>query len=397
MEKFRISVRSLVEFLLHSGDIDGGKGGMADKEAMQLGSRIHRKIQGSMGAGYRPEVSLKAEIVKETFTLFVEGRADGILEQDGRITVDEIKGVYRSLDAMEKPDLLHLAQAKCYAAIYGSEQKLDVISVQMTYCNLETEEIRRFVQEFSVKELKSWFDELTEQYCKWCEMQVKWKTCRQESIHACVFPFPYREGQKQLAAAVYRTIAHRKKLFIQAPTGVGKTISTVFPTVKAVGENLGEKIFYLTAKTVTRTVAEEAFSVLKGKGLRYKVLTLTAKEKICPLEEVKCNPIECPYAKGHYDRVNEAVFEMLNETEVFDREAIWKQSEKWKVCPYEMTLDLSMWVDAVICDYNYVFDPNARLKRFFGDNIKGEYLFLIDEAHNLVERGREMYLSLIHI
>ena len=233
MEKFRISVRSLVEFLLHSGDIDGGKGGMADKEAMQLGSRIHRKIQGSMGAGYRPEVSLKAEIVKETFTLFVEGRADGILEQDGRITVDEIKGVYRSLDAMEKPDLLHLAQAKCYAAIYGSEQKLDVISVQMTYCNLETEEIRRFVQEFSVKELKSWFDELTEQYCKWCEMQVKWKTCRQESIHACVFPFPYREGQKQLAAAVYRTIAHRKKLFIQAPTGVGKTISTVFPTVKA--------------------------------------------------------------------------------------------------------------------------------------------------------------------
>lgn len=395
MEKFRISVRSLVEFLLHSGDIDGGKGGMADKEAMQLGSRIHRKIQGSMGAGYRPEVSLKAEIVKETFTLFVEGRADGILEQDGRITVDEIKGVYRSLDAMEKPDLLHLAQAKCYAAIYGSEQKLDVISVQMTYCNLETEEIRRFVQEFSVKELKSWFDELTEQYCKWCEMQVKWKTCRQESIHACVFPFPYREGQKQLAAAVYRTIAHRKKLFIQAPTGVGKTISTVFPTVKAVGENLGEKIFYLTAKTVTRTVAEEAFSVLKGKGLRYKVLTLTAKEKICPLEEVKCNPIECPYAKGHYDRVNEAVFEMLNETEVFDREAIWKQSEKWKVCPYEMTLDLSMWVDAVICDYNYVFDPNARLKRFFGDNIKGEYLFLIDEAHNLVERGRTMYSTSI--
>lgn len=370
MEKFRISVRSLVEFLLHSGDIDGGKGGMADKEAMQLGSRIHRKIQGSMGAGYRPEVSLKAEIVKETFTLFVEGRADGILEQDGRITVDEIKGVYRSLDAMEKPDLLHLAQAKCYAAIYGSEQKLDVISVQMTYCNLETEEIRRFVQEFSVKELKSWFDELTEQYCKWCEMQVKWKTCRQESIHACVFPFPYREGQKQLAAAVYRTIAHRKKLFIQAPTGVGKTISTVFPTVKAVGENLGEKIFYLTAKTVTRTVAEEAFSVLKGKGLRYKVLTLTAKEKICPLEEVKCNPIECPYAKGHYDRVNEAVFEMLNETEVFDREAIWKQSEKWKVCPYEMTLDLSMWVDAVICDYNYVFDPNARLKRFFWGQYK---------------------------
>ena len=347
VEKFRISVRSLVEFLLRSGDIDGGKGTGTEKEAMQLGSRIHRKIQGSMGTGYRPEVSLKAEIVKEMFTLSVEGRADGILEQDGHITVDEIKGVYRSLDAMEEPDLLHLAQAKCYAAIYGSEQKLGVISVQMTYCNLETEEIRRFVQEFSVEELKSWFDDLTEEYCKWCEMQVRWKKCRQKSIHTCEFPFSYREGQKQLAAVVYRTLANRKKLFIQAPTGVGKTISTVFPAVRAVGENLGEKIFYLTAKTVTRTVAEEAFSVLKGKGLRYKVLTLTAKEKICPLEEAKCNPIECPYAKGHYDRVNRAVFEMLNETEVFDREAIWKRSEKWKVCPYEMTLDLPMWVDAV--------------------------------------------------
>ena len=395
MEKFRISVRSLVEFLLHSGDIDGGKGGMADKEAMQLGSRIHRKIQGSMGAGYRPEVSLKAEIVKETFTLFVEGRADGILEQDGRITVDEIKGVYRSLDAMEKPDLLHLAQAKCYAAIYGSEQKLDVISVQMTYCNLETEEIRRFVQEFSVKELKSWFDELTEQYCKWCEMQVKWKTCRQESIHACVFPFPYREGQKQLAAAVYRTIAHRKKLFIQAPTGVGKTISTVFPTVKAVGENLGEKIFYLTAKTVTRTVAEEAFSVLKGKGLRYKVLTLTAKEKICPLEEVKCNPIECPYAKGHYDRVNDAVYDLITTEDDFTRERMLEQAEKYQVCPFEMSLDASLYADVIICDYNYVFDPNVYLKRFFSEGEKGDYIFLVDEAHNLVERGREMYSAVL--
>lgn len=263
MEKFRISVRSLVEFLLHSGDIDGGKGGMADKEAMQLGSRIHRKIQGSMGAGTDRKFHLKAEIVKETFTLFVEGRADGILEQDGRITVDEIKGVYRSLDAMEKPDLLHLATRSVMRAIYGSEQKLDVISVQMTYCNLETEEIRRFVQEFSVKELKSWFDELTEQYCKWCEMQVKWKTCRKESIHACVFPFPYREGQKQLAAAVYRTIAHRKKLFIQAPTGVGKTISTVFPTVKAVGENLGEKIFYLTAEDGHKDRCRRSFFCFK--------------------------------------------------------------------------------------------------------------------------------------
>lgn len=391
MEQIHISVRSLVEFLLRSGDITSGKGGIADKEAMQLGSRIHRKIQSRMGAGYQAEVPLKIQIQREKFCLTIEGRADGIEQREDGTIIDEIKGVYRNVNTLLQPDPLHLAQAKCYAAIYGKDKGLEQIRVQMTYCNLETEEIRRFEDKYLMEELEQWFTALVEEYCRWCQMQTEWKICRQESIHECEFPFTYREGQKQLAASVYRTIEHKKKIFIQAPTGVGKTISTVFPAVKAVGEGLGERIFYLTAKTVTRTVAEEAFSILKKRGLRYKVLTLTAKEKICPMEETVCDPEHCAYAKGHYDCVNAAVFDMLTETENFDREAILQQSEKWNVCPYEMTLDLSMWVDAVICDYNYVFDPNAKLKRFFGDGIKGDYLFLIDEAHNLVERGRQMY------
>lgn len=391
MEKIRISVRNLVEFLLRSGNIDNRKGGMADKEAMQLGSRLHRKIQNQMGAGYRAEAALKTEIEKTDFVLQIEGRADGILETEKGTVIDEIKGIYRNIHALEEPFEVHLAQAKCYAAIYGREHGLEKISVQMTYCSLETEEIRRFVLEYETEELGRWFDSLADEYCKWCRMQVEWKRRRQESIHRSVFPFPYREGQKELASAVYRTIARGKKIFIQAPTGVGKTISTVFPAVKAVGEGLGEKIFYLTAKTVTRTVAEEAFMLLKEQGLKYKVLTLTAKEKICPLAECSCNPEDCPYAKGHYDRVNDAAFDMLENTEEFDREALIKQSEKWRVCPFELSLDVSVWADAVICDYNYVFAPRARLKRFFGEGVKGNYLFLIDEAHNLVERGREMY------
>jgi len=205
------------------------------------------------------------------------------------------------------------------------------------------------------------------------------------------FPFPYRNGQKDLATAVYRTIWHRKKLFIQAPTGVGKTISAIFPAVKAVGEGLGEKIFYLTAKTITRTVAAEAFTLLKNRGLRYKVVTLTAKEKICACDEMDCNPEHCPFAKGHYDRINDAVYDMVTNYSDFSRDALLAQSEKWQVCPFELSLDVSLWVDAVICDYNYVFDPRARLKRFFGEGMKRDYIFLIDEAHNLVERGREMY------
>ena len=411
METIRISVRNLVEFILRSGDIDNRKGGMADKEAMQLGSRLHRKIQGQMDAGYRAEVPLK---YVETFALSgsrngteggeehryelsVEGRADGIFMEDGQEIIDEIKGIYRPLSFLEEPVAVHLAQAKCYACIYAMQKDLPEVGVQMTYCNLESEEIRRFPSHYSTEELKEWFEQLISEYRTWCEFQILWKEKRQASIRTIRFPFSYREGQKDLAAAVYRTIQRKKKIFIQAPTGVGKTISTVFPAVKAVGEGLGEKIFYLTAKTITRTVAEEAFGLLKQQGLFYKVVTLTAKEKICPLEEAECDPVHCPYAKGHFDRINDAVFEMLKETDDFSREALLRQSEKWKVCPFELSLDVSIWVDAVICDYNYVFDPTAHLKRFFGEGSggKGSYIFLIDEAHNLVERGREMYSALL--
>ena len=400
MEEIRVSVRNLVEFILRSGDIDNRRGAMADKDAMQMGSRLHRKIQGKMGADYHAEVPLRTQIDCDGFLLIVEGRADGIFEQDGQTVIDEIKGVFRDVERMEEPDPVHLAQARCYACIYAEQQNLEKIGVQMTYANLDTEEIRRFSSSYTRSELEEWFAHLTEAYQKWAQMQLEWKTERKASIGKTVFPYPYREGQKELASAVYRTIWHGKKLFIQAPTGVGKTLSTVFPAVQAVGQELGDKIFYLTAKTITRTVAEEAFSLLKKQGLYYKVLTLTAKEKICFCEEPDCNPEKCPYAKGHFDRVNDAVYELLTSYEEnsanYSRERIMKQAEKWKVCPFEMALDVSLWSDAIICDYNYVFDPQAKLKRFFAEGVKGDYLFLIDEAHNLVERGREMYSATLY-
>ena len=232
-------------------------------------------------------------------------------------------------------------------------------------------------------------------YEKWARFQIEWREERNASVKRVEFPYDYRKGQRELVSSVYRTILRKKKLFIQAPTGVGKTMAAVFPAVKAVGEELGEKIFYLTAKTITRTVASQAFEILRKQDLKMKVITLTAKEKICFCEETICNPDACPYAKGHFDRVNAAVYELLTSTDEMSREVLEEQARKWNVCPFEMALDVSQWVDAVICDYNYVFDPNAHLKRFFGDGVKGEYLFLIDEAHNLVERGRTMYSTSI--
>ena len=392
----RISVRSLVEFILREGDIDNRVSGSMEKDAMLLGGKIHRKIQSRMGTNYTAEVPLKIQMPCDGFVLQIEGRADGVLKDDGKVLIDEIKGILRSLEHLEAPVPVHSAQAKCYAYIYAVQNSLKCIDVQMTYCQMETEEIRRFCQEFEFQELQTWFQDLVTQYEKWAKFEIEWRNVRNDSIRQIEFPFPYREGQRDLVASVYRTILRKKKLFIQAPTGVGKTMATVFPAVRAVGEGLGEKIFYLTAKTIMRTVAEQAFSLLKEKGLLYKTITLTAKEKICFCEEAECNPDACPYAKGHFDRVNDAVFDLITHSGDWSREVLEEQAKKHMVCPFEMSLDVSDWADAVICDYNYAFDPQAHLKRFFSESGKGEYLFLIDEAHNLVERGREMYSASLY-
>ena len=392
----RISVRSLVEFILREGDIDNRVSGSMEKDAMLLGGKIHRKIQSRMGTNYTAEVPLKIQMPCDGFVLQIEGRADGVLKDDGKVLIDEIKGILRSLEHLEAPVPVHLAQAKCYAYIYAVQNSLKCIDVQMTYCQMETEEIRRFCQKFEFQELQTWFQDLVTQYEKWAKFEIEWRNVRNDSIRQIEFPFPYREGQRDLVVSVYRTILRKKKLFIQAPTGVGKTMATVFPAVRAVGEGLGEKIFYLTAKTITRTVAEQAFSLLKEKGLLYKTITLRAKEKICFCEEAECNPDACPYAKGHFDRVNDAVFDLITHSGDWSREVLEEQAKKHMVCPFEMSLDVSNWADAVICDYNYAFDPQAYLKRFFSESGKGEYLFLIDEAHNLVERGREMYSASLY-
>ena len=389
--KVRISVRNLVEFILRSGDLDNSRGSSGDKEAMLKGGRLHRKIQRSMKGNYQAEVSLKRESEYEDVSIQVEGRADGIFTEDGEFWIDEIKGTYGNLQAMEVPVPVHRAQAMCYGWIYGEKEGLSQIGIQMTYSHLDTEDTRRFREIFSMEELKNWYQKLLDDYHKWISCSLSWKKERNASMKDLQFPFPYREGQREIVSGVYHTVSSKKTLFVQAPTGVGKTMSAIFPSVRAIGEGKGETLFYLTAKTITGTVAWEAFHTLRENGLKFKVTAITAKEKLCFLDSPECTPEKCPYAKGHFDRVNDAIYELWTTEEVYSREVIRAHAEKWQVCPFEMCLDLSVWVDGVICDYNYAFDPNVHLKRFFGENISGDYIFLIDEAHNLVERGREMY------
>ncbi|MEZ3474411.1 MAG: ATP-dependent DNA helicase [Lachnospiraceae bacterium] len=414
--ELRVSVRQLVEFILREGSIDNRKSGGPDT-AMQEGSRIHKMLQRRMGSDYHAEAGLKYTWVCAEYNIIIEGRADGIIDSnwearaqedikkeeikknENKVVIDEIKGTYRDLKRITTPVGVHLAQAKCYAFMYASQHHLDQIGVRMTYCQIESEEIKYFHEDFTFEALQRWFEELMLEYKKWADFQFTWSTVRTSSIKQLAFPFPYREGQKELVTYVYQTVYHKRKLFLEAPTGVGKTISTVFPAVKSMGEGMTEKLFYLTAKTITRTVAQECFGLLQQNGLHVKTIVLTAKDKICFMrqgeaakEEAECNPEACPYADGHFDRINDAMYDLLTHEENFTRETVQAYAAKHQVCPFELSLDMSLFSDVVICDYNYVFDPRVYLKRFFADGLgKRDYVFLIDETHNLLDRGREMY------
>lgn len=416
-KQIRISVRNLVEFILKSGDLDNTRA-RADMDAMQAGSRIHRKLQKQMGSNYTAEVPLSITVPIErdgiTFELTIDGRADGVIISDEKIDdfsvftfeevtnqraeiiIDEIKGVYMDLAYLTAPIGVHRSQAMCYAYIYANKYQHKYIGVRITYCNLETESVRYFDETLSFEELQIWFEHVMNEYSKWAVWQLKWIENRNAAIKELEFPFSYREGQKELVTGVYKTLLRKKKLFIEAPTGVGKTISTVFPSVKAMGEGIVEKVFYLTAKTITRTVAEDAFQIMVERGLPLKVVTITAKEKVCILDKPDCNPGSCEFAKGYFDRVNDAVFDLLTNENKISRDIIDAYAIKHRVCPFEMGLDVTLWSDAIICDYNYAFDPNVYLRRFFVNDKQSDYVFLVDEAHNLVDRAREMYSAILY-
>jgi len=395
MNTIKISVRNLVEFVMRSGDLSVSSTGLKDPDAMQEGTRIHKKLQRRMGSGYHAEVtlSLSSSVICDgiEFTITVEGRADGIFTDETGENIDEIKGVYRDIRKMEEPVPVHRAQALCYAYIYALKNKRSGMGLRMTYCHIPTEKVRYFTEQLSFEELDMQFHAILMEYAKWAAWQIKWQKIRNASIKEQEFPFPYREGQAALVKGVYQSILRKKRLYIEAPTGVGKTISTVFPSVKSIGEGLTEKIFYLTAKTITRTVAENTFRLLEEQGVKLKCITLTAKEKICILEKPACNPQTCERAKGHFDRINDAVFELLNQETIITRETVLSYAQKHMVCPFEMALDVSTWCDVITGDYNYAFDPNASLKRFFAVEKENNFIFLVDEAHNLVDRAREMY------
>lgn len=389
LTEIRISVRTLVEFLLRSGDIS--RAGYASRQGMLEGTRIHRKIQKEAGAEYQPEVRMSYRKVYDRFVLIVDGIADGVVRTSEGLLIDEIKSVSVSLDQEVMTDNpLHWAQAKCYAYILGQEHGAETVSVRLTYVHIETGKVRPLTRMYSLPDLEGFFEALLAAYAVWATFDAEHKERRNASLTALTFPFEmYRQGQREMAGAVYRAVRDKKLLFAQAPTGIGKTISALFPALKAMGEGLGDKIFYLTAKTVTRQVAEQALLRLERKGMVLRSITLTSRERICRFEAPSCDPEVCFRAKGHYDRINGALYDILTSECWITRELLITYADKHQVCPFEYGLDIALWCDAIICDYNYAFDPRAYLRRFFEQG--GDYTLLVDEAHNLVDRSREMF------
>jgi len=389
--KKRISVRNLVEFILRSGNIDSGFTG---RNRLEEGARVHRKLQ--KAEGYQAEVHLSITETHDGIDFTVEGRADGVIITESGVTLDEIKSTLTPLELIDEDfSQSHWAQAMCYGHMYCVKNELDKIDVRLTYYEMETGGIKRFVRPLEASELEAFFAELLAKYAIWAHFESQWKETAKASMLALQFPFgSYRDGQRKLAAAVYRTITAKGRLFAMAPTGIGKTISTLFPAIKAMGEGSGEKIFYLTARTITRLAASSALNLMRKPGLRVKSVTITAKDKICPLEERICKPSHCECADGHFDRINDAIMDTLKNCDDMSASEIAEYAQRHKVCPFELSLDLALWSDIIICDYNYAFDPQVSLKRFFSDS-GGDYVFLIDEAHNMVGRAREMYSASI--
>ncbi len=402
MPQIRLPVRQLVEFLLRTGSIDSRFTGF---NRANEGARIHRKLQKTAGGDYATEVFLSAERTVEDITFTIEGRADGIFTEKGLVTIDEIKTTAIPKDDItEDMNLCHWAQGMLYATIYGQQNGLERLAVRLTYYQIDTDEIIRFTREFSIAELEAFFVDLLKQYLPWARRQLDWNIRRNESLRQLKFPFAaYRPGQRALAGEIYRACAAGKtadrkggtRLFCQAPTGIGKTMSAVFPALKAIGEGNGEKLFYFTARSTTQAAAEDALFRLRSSSpeLSLRSVTLTAKEKACMCKDTEgrpfCLPESCPYANGYYERVKDALAALLDQGGNFSRNRLNETARQFRVCPFELGLDLSEWCDVVIGDYNYLFDPVVHLRRFFDG--AGDWLFLVDEAHNLPDRARAMY------
>ncbi len=382
-----IGIRDLCEKVIPWGSLDTRRSAFRVVESV----RLHKELQKKGGAVYTAELPVTASFESNGFTVTLSGRADGVIQTEDGYIVEEIKCVnvpVRTLESGFCPT--HLAQAMCYAYIYADDHRLDSITVRLTYCDISTEETVNFDYLYDVSSLKDFTDNLVFEFTQIESEKLVRRAEFNASTKRLAFPYgDYREGQRTLAEHVLEAVCTRKKLFAEAPTGTGKTIATLFPAIKALGAGYGSKIFYFTSKTTIAKAAADTFKLLREGGLCGSAIVISARERICRCTPETCEPSVCGHADGCFERINEATLDAVRNETFFDREVIDRYADKHRVCPFELSLSVSEWCELVICDYNYLFDPNAYFRRYF--SAYGDYIFLVDEAHNLGDRAREMY------
>jgi DNA excision repair protein ERCC-2 len=384
-----VSVHSLVAFVMQEGDLTPG--GFQKRDRAQAGTQGHKQVQRSRPEGYQTEIEIALWVEGEERPIQVRGRIDGLYATQEPVIIEEIKTTTLALDLVsEEHNQLHWAQVQCYAYMLARQENFREVRIHLTYYQLDSQAEKTFERQFTATELETFFCDLITPYLVWFRKVRERQTQRNQSIQVLDFPYDdYRPGQRDMAVEVYKAIRANDRLYVQAPTGVGKTIAALFPAVKAVGLGLVDKIFYLTAKTPGRFVAEVALDDMRRAGLHFKSVTLTAKDKICFCPPANCDPDECVFARNYFGKVKTALTE-IDQYDAFSRPVIEQIAREYEICPFEFSLDLALWVDCIICDYNYAFDPRVYLRRFF-DFSTDPYVFLIDEAHNFPDRARSMY------
>jgi DNA excision repair protein ERCC-2 len=378
----------MVTFLHRGGDLTSEF--KSNKRAKE-GTEAHAFLQGQYGEDDRTEVVVETLVEQNGYSLHISGRMDGLRRIDGATVIEEIKSTTTDLALIEidtRPE--HLAQAKLYAYLYCQAEGIRSIGVRLVYITVKDYETKVFTKRYNFTQLKRFFDETVESYLVWQDIVDTHLANKRTSIEGLVFPFPeYREGQYTFMGAIYKTIMANDILYSAAPTGIGKTIGALYSSLKAI-ETDRDKVFYLTAKNAGKAIVVDTVNLLKENGLVAKTVVLHAKESMCLMDTVDCDPDICPYAKGYFDRVTDALQDIFVHQDVYDRELIKSYSEYHTICPHEFSLSISNYSDIVICDYNYAFDPRTHLIRYFEEDYYRPIL-LVDEAHNMIDRSRSMY------
>ncbi len=392
-EIIRLSVHDLVDFLLRTGDIDSR---IFNLDTMAKGTIIHRFYQQKQNENYIAEYPFNETIEYKDYTFILSGRADGLIINDRSVTIEEVKSTNDDLvNFHDINQAWHLGQAQCYAYMYARKFSLNEIDCLLTYISQIDNSKDQHRYTFMMEELEQFFFQLLEQYIEFHEHIRTQRIERANTVRSLTFPFNHvRKGQQDMMKVTEDVVRRGGKVYIEAPTGIGKTMSVLYPSIKGFIDNHIEKVFYFTAKGSGQHTAFDSFKILHEQGLQAKAIIISAKEKICLNDKVSCNPDDCPFARGYFSKLKNALLYALQNYDCFDKDTVQEIALKFKICPFEFQLDLSLFIDVIIGDYNYLFDPQVFLRRFF-EVTNQNYMTLIDEVHNLIERVRDNYSSQI--